>query len=43
MKKFGSNWKKLASNITNVKRKSSNADNDTFAIPSIAATGNVHN
>ena len=43
MKKFGSNWKKLASNITNVKRKSSNADNDTFATPSIAATGNVHN
>ena len=43
MKKFGSNWKKLASNITNVKRQSSNADDDTFDIPSIVATGNVHN
>ena len=43
MKKFGSNWKKLASNITNVKRQSSSMEDDNFSIPSIVATGNVHN
>ena len=43
MKKFGSNWKKLASNITNVKRQSSSTEDDTLSIPSIVATGKVHN
>ena len=42
MKKFGSNWKKLASNITKVKRQSSSIEDDNFSIPSIVATGNVH-
>ena len=39
MKKFGSNWKKLATNITNIKRQTNNVEESVPASFNVLTKG----
>ena len=41
MKKFGSNWKKLATNITNVKRQTNNVQESVSPTFNVLSEGKV--